>query len=131
MCHGEYIHHNVLFARYQAAMVNFERCCMDIQVHDLYLFLRKIMEKHGWNRELGRRMLEAYERVLPLSEEERTYLALRLYYPEKVWKLANHYFHTNKAWIPEKSCEKLTVFLEQEENRLQFLKELFEFPKFA
>ena len=127
LCHGEYIHHNVLFARYQMALVNFERCCMDVQIHDLYLFLRKIMEKHNWNRELGSRMLESYERILPLSGEEREYLALRLYYPEKAWKLANHYFHTNKAWIPEKSCEKLTVFLEQEESRRAFLKELFEF----
>ena len=129
VCHGEYIHHNVLFSRHQMALINFERCCIDVQLHDVYLFLRKIMEKHSWSRELGSRMLEAYERVLPLSEEERKYLSLRLYYPEKVWKLANHYFHTNKAWIPEKSCEKLEIFLGQEEKRLQFLKELFDFPK--
>lgn len=127
VCHGEYIHHNVLFARYEMALTNFERCSIDVQIHDLYLFLRKIMEKHNWNRELGKRMLEAYERILPMGRAEREYLALRLYYPEKVWKLANHYFHTNKAWIPEKSCEKLTLFLEQEENRLKFLKEVFDF----
>ena len=129
ICHGEYIHHNVLFSRARAALISFERCCMDIQIHDLYLFLRKIMEKHSWNLSLGQRMLEAYEKIQPLSGEEQSYLALRLYYPEKVWKLANHYYHTNKAWIPEKSCEKLTMFLEQEENRLKFLKEMFTFPK--
>lgn len=129
ICHGEYIHHNILFTRTRSALISFERCCMDIQLHDLYLFLRKIMEKHSWNLSLGQRMLEAYEAVRPLTGEERAYLALRLYYPEKVWKLANHYYHTNKAWIPEKSCEKLQLFLEQEENRLKFLKEMFGFPK--
>ena len=127
ICHGEYVHHNVLFSRRETALINFGRCCMDIQVHDLYLFFRKIMEKHDWNRELGARMLEAYERILPISGEEKNYLAWRLYYPEKVWKRANHYYHTNKAWIPEKSCEKLTKFLEQEEKRLCFLRELFGF----
>lgn len=127
ICHGEYVHHNLLFSRHETALINFGKCCMDIQIHDLYLFFRKMMEKHDWNRELGGRMLEAYERVLPMDGEERNYLALRLYYPEKVWKLANHYYYTNKAWIPEKSSEKLTVFLEQEEKRLRFLRELFDF----
>ena len=126
ICHGEYIHHNVLFDRRGAAILHFDRCCMDVQVHDLYLFLRKIMEKHNWNAELGGRLLAAYERVLTLDKRERQYLGLRLYYPEKVWKLANHYFHTNKAWIPEKSQEKLEVFLEQEEQRLECLKMLFQ-----
>ncbi len=129
ICHGEYVHHNILFNRHETALINFDRCCIDIQLHDLYLFFRKIMEKHDWSLELGSRMLEAYERVLPMSGRERQYLALRLYYPEKVWKLANHYFHTNKAWIPEKSSEKLSIFLEQEEKRLQLLKELFDFPQ--
>ncbi|MCI8416781.1 MAG: CotS family spore coat protein [Lachnospiraceae bacterium] len=129
ICHGEYVHHNILYSRTQSSLINFQRCCIDIQIHDLYLFLRKIMEKHNWNRDLGTRMLEAYEQKLPLSGEEQAYLALRLYYPEKIWKLANHYFHTNKAWIPEKSSEKLTIFLEQEENRIRFLKDIFQTPK--
>lgn len=125
ICHGEYIHHNVLFDRRDASIINFDRCCVDIQIHDLYLFFRKIMEKHNWNPELGGRLLAAYERIQPLETRERQYLALRLYYPEKVWKLANHYFHTNKAWIPEKSLEKLETFLGQEESRLECLRRLF------
>ena len=125
ICHGEFIHHNVIFDRKEAAILHFDRCCVDVQIHDLYLFFRKIMEKHNWNAELGGRLLASYERVLPLNKRERQYLGLRLYYPEKVWKLANHYFHTNKAWIPEKSQEKLEIFLAQEDNRIKCLKMLF------
>ena len=61
-------------------------------------------------------MLEAYERELPLSEQERFYLAVSLYYPEKVWKLIHHYYNSNKAWVPEKSAEKLEVFLDQDDE---------------
>jgi len=125
ICHGEFIHHNILVSRQEIAVVNFQHCEINVQVNDISLFLRKIMEKQNWNETLAARMLAAYEREMPLSGEERYYLALCLSYPEKVWKLAHHYYHTNKAWIPEKSAEKLELFLEQDGRRRQMIKRLF------
>jgi len=125
ICHGEYIHHNILISRQEIAVVNFQHCEINVQVNDISLFLRKIMEKQNWNEALAARMLEAYEKEMPLTGEERSYLALCLYYPEKVWKLAHHYYHTNKAWIPEKSAEKLELFLEQDSRRKLMIKRLF------
>ena len=122
ICHGEYIHHNIFMGRQEMAVVNFGRCEINVQVNDLCLFVRKIMEKQRWNEGLAGRMLEAYERERPLSGEERKYLANCLSYPEKVWKLAHHYMNANKAWIPEKSTEKLEVFLEQEGERKRMLR---------
>ena len=122
ICHGEYIHHNIFISRQETSVVNFQRCEINVQVNDICLFLRKIMEKQNWNEALAGKMLAAYEQERALSEEERVYLGICLYYPEKVWKLANHYYHTNKAWIPEKSAEKLEVFLEQEERRKKMLR---------
>ncbi len=131
ICHGEYIHHNILISRQETAVVNFQHCEINVQVNDISLFLRKIMEKHNWNEALAGRMLEAYEKELPLSGEELSYLAICLFYPEKVWKLSHHYYHTNKAWIPEKSASKLELFLEQEGRRKNLIKNLFCFSDFS
>ena len=125
LCHGEYIHHNILLQRQETALVNFSRFEINVQMNDVGQFLRKIMEKHNWNGGLAERMLTAYERERPLSGEERAYLAANLYYPEKAWKLVHHYYHTNKAWVPEKSAEKLQVFLAQNERRKKMVKELW------
>ena len=127
ICHGEYIHHNIFINRQSAAVVNFQRCEINVQINDLCLFLRKIMEKQNWNESLALRMLHAYETARPLSETERFYLAACLYYPEKVWKLAHHYYNANKAWIPEKSTEKQEVFLEQEAQRKKMIKHTLQF----
>ena len=51
-------------------------------------------------------MLREYSRVRPLSEEEREDFRVRLSYPEKFWKLADHYYGSRKSWIPEKKCRK-------------------------
>lgn len=125
LCHGEYVHHNILLQRQETALVNFSRFEINVQMNDVSQFLRKIMEKHNWNGGLAERMLTAYERERPLSGEERAYLAASLCYPEKAWKLVHHYYHTNKAWVPEKSAEKLQVFLTQNERRKKMVKELW------
>ena len=125
LCHGEYVHHNILLQRQETALVNFSRFEINVQMNDVSQFLRKIMEKHNWNGGLAERMLTAYERERPLSGEERAYRAASLCYPEKAWKLVHHYYHTNKAWVPEKSAEKLQVFLAQNERRKKMVKELW------
>ena len=122
--HVEYIHHNILVGNGQMAVINFEKFALDVQVNDLYLFLRKIMEKQNYDFRLGSRIVHAYEQVRPLSQEEREYMSLRMQYPEKFWKLANYYYNTNKAWIPGKHMEKLEKFLSQREKRVSFSKEI-------
>lgn len=122
ICHGEYMQHNVFFDRSKLLIMNFEHAHLDIPCMDAALFLRKIMEKQGWRSAQGERFLKAYEVIRPLREKERLVLALRLSYPEKLWKLANHYYHTGKSWIPEKDLEKLKTFAAQQKERERFVK---------
>ena len=122
ICHGDYSQHNLFFDQEGAVAVNFARCCFDIQMVDFYQFFRKIMEKQSWNRKLGMEMLHAYQQVRPLGDAEFEDFCIRLAYPEKFWKLANHYFNSRKAWIPEKSLQKLEMLDMQEKKRREFVK---------
>ncbi|WP_288175642.1 CotS family spore coat protein [Sporofaciens musculi] len=136
MTHGEYNYHNILMLSaehshrrepYQIAVTNFEKFKRDVQVEDLYYFLRKVMEKQGWKVRLGDNMLNAYSAIRPLSREEMEYLKVRLIYPEKFWKVANSYYHSNKAWISAKSIEKLSMAIRQTEEKKRFLEDIFSF----
>lgn len=127
LVHGDYNYHNVLLTSEGLVTTNFEHFRVDVQVQDFYYFLRKVMEKHQWQEELGRSMLDAYQSVRPLDEQELEYLALSLAYPEKFWKTANTYYHSNKAWVPEKNVEKLQTAITQTEEKLRFLENIFTF----
>lgn len=107
VCHGECNQHNILSTRDGIAFTNFEHWNYGIQTADLCQFMRKILEKHRWNRELGGIMLDSYESVKPLSDGEILNLKLQLSYPWKFWKLANFYTNSNKVWISQKNTEKL------------------------
>ena len=84
MIHGEYNYHNIIMTKEGIATTNFEKFRRDIQVEDLYYFLRKVLEKSGWKIRLGDGMLNAYSAIHPLTEGEMEYLKIRLIYPEKI-----------------------------------------------
>lgn len=125
--HGDYNYHNVMMTSNGMATSNFDHFHIDVQVSDLYYFLRKVMEKHLWNEKLGDNILSIYNGINPLGSEDMEYMALRLAYPEKFWKVANTYYHSNKAWIPVKSVEKLQVTVRQVEEKRLFLQNIFSF----
>lgn len=125
VCHGEYNQHNVLILKEGTAVTNFGHWGFDLQMADLYRFMRKILEKYGWDISLARTMLRTYHRERTITPEEWRNLAVRFTYPEKYWKLANYYYSHNKAWISEKNIEKLKVLIRQKEQWESFTEKCF------
>ena len=124
-CHGDYQYHNILRSGEEWFIVNFEKCHPDSPMRDLYHLLRKLLEKSGWSVALGRELLAAYEQERSLSAMNTIDLYYRLSYPEKFWKIANFYYNSGKAWIPDRNREKLEKVMEQEKEKQHFLDVIF------
>lgn len=120
-CHGDCNHHNILFSDGIVYIQNLERCRPDLQIKDLYLFVRKVCEKNNWSFDFGRACIDAYMEEMPVSHEEIKYLYTRFCYPEKFWKIANGYMNHKKSLLPNRQKEKLEALLEMEEIRNAFL----------
>lgn len=97
MCHGDLDQHHILPGKQEAVFIEFSQMHLGHQVSDLYRFMRKVMEKHGWDEYLGGAMLDAYDAVQPMGAKERQYLYFLFLYPEKYWKQLNYYYNANKA----------------------------------
>ncbi|MEF9938544.1 MAG: spore coat protein CotS [Clostridium sp.] len=121
LCHGELNQHHVLMNSEYTAIIEFNKMHLGVQAADLYHFIRKAMEKHGWDLNLGMKMLDAYDQILPMGKMEREYLYYLFLYPEKYWKQLNFYYNANKAWIPARNVEKLKNLEMQQKDRNQFL----------
>lgn len=121
LCHGDLNQHHVLVGGDDVAFIEFNQMHRGIQMRDFYHFMRKVMEKHNWNEQLGLDMIESYNRVLPMEADDRACLYYLFLYPEKYWKQLNFYYNANKAWIPEKNVEKIKNLDVQEEGRSRFL----------
>ena len=95
-CHGDYNQHNVIFTGDRIAVIHFDNFCYQAQMRDLANFMRKMLEKNNWNTGLGMEFISAYDKVRKISPEELSGLYLYLAYPEKFWKIANHYYNAHK-----------------------------------
>lgn len=125
--HGEYNYHNLIMTARGVATTNFEHFHQDVQMMDLYYFMRKVLEKNQWDVRLGNRILETYGRILTLKKEELDFLAILISYPEKFRKAANSYYRAKKSFIPKKNTEKLEISAAQIEMRKAFLRQIFAF----
>ncbi len=126
LTHGNFHQHNVVFYQGQVYLLNFEDVKYGLVIDDAANFIRKMMEKNHWDYKLGRELMDAYEQQHPLLQVERELLALELAYPEKFWKIANHYYNSHKAWIPQRDIEKLGVVWQEEERRRLFLEKMLQ-----
>ena len=124
-CHGDYQYHNILKDNNGWFLVNFEKCLPDDPIRDLYLLMRKLLEKGNWSVTMGTDLLYAYEKECPLAALSRIDLYYRLSYPEKFWKIVNFYYNSGKAWIPGRNQEKLEKLIAQENEKQKFLDEVF------
>lgn len=125
LCHGDYQYHNIIKSDGTWYIINFEKILRDNPIRDLYLLLRKLLEKSNWSIPMGTELIAAYEEVRPISAYSRIDLYYRLAYPEKFWKIVNFYYNSRKAWIPERNMEKLNKLLEQEALKQDFLDNVF------
>ena len=126
VCHGDYQYHNIIQAAGGMALINFEKCVRDNPVRDLYLFMRKLLEKNNWSQTLGDALLSAYNEKRTLSKDDYMQLYYRFAYPEKFWKIVNFYYNSGKAWIPGRNMEKLERLFAQEKEKQNFLEAVFQ-----
>lgn len=122
VCHGDYNQHNILRQDSGYATVHFENAAVGCQMMDLYSFMRKMLEKNGWNISYADTLLQAYMEIKPLTEEELEQLYIQFEFSEKFWKIANHYYNSRKTWIPDRSLLKLEKLVSLAPKQAAFLK---------
>ena len=124
VCHGDFHQHNLIMMKDGMAVVRFECMRSELQFYDLYVFMRKILEKNHWNIGLGMAMLDAYQSVFPMNYRQiRCFYSLMLF-PEKFWKITNRYYNTRKSWMSAQNMAKLDKWIREESERVRFLKAL-------
>ena len=126
-CHGDYNYHNILIGEEGILPVNFEMMSMNMAISDLANYMRKILEKNQWSLTVGNTILEGYTKHCKLTDDEIRHLGYILLYPGRFWQLANHYYNGHKAWVSERDIEKLSKVIEQENERVAFLQNMFSF----
>ena len=108
--------------RNDIATTNFDKAYFGIQIMDLYHFMRKVLEKNEWDVDLGSIIIDTYETIVPISDDELRLLHVLFSYPEKFWKISNFYHNSKKSWVPQRNIQKLLGIQEQMGEKSEFLR---------
>lgn len=123
-CHGDYQYHNIIVSGDDIHLINFEKFGVEDPVRDLYLFMRKLLEKNNWDPGLGRNLVQEYESERALPIQSKIQLLYRFLYPEKFWKVVNYYYNNSKSFIPNRNKEKLDKIIMQESAKETFTEQV-------
>lgn len=124
-CHGQLNHHNIISVSGEWRIVNFEHVVFSSAMTDVSEFIRKVSEKNLWSIRVGDELINRYDKICSLSDIDRKQLLGLLLFPEKFWKIVDHYYSSHKAWVSKRDIEKLRLVVEQEKERIAFIEKIF------
>lgn len=102
------------------AVTNFENVIMTVRLQ-IFTSFKKGYGKHDWNINVAYRLVDEYDRLKPLEDDDIDMLVTLLSFPEKFWKIINQYYNAGKAWVPAKNIDKLKIVIEQNMRRRELI----------
>lgn len=120
-CYGDPAARNfILSSEGRVFLIDFDSCRLDMPIMDLVKFIRRVMKKHRWSYPTARVIMDAYQEVNPLTEDELGVLKAVFYFPQKFWRISTRYFHRHGDFYPDSLFRKLQKYLQTKEAFYQF-----------
>ncbi|TCL58267.1 CotS family spore coat protein [Hydrogenispora ethanolica] len=120
-CHGDPAARNfILTPENHIFMIDFDSCRYDLPSMDLVKFLRRIMKKCHWDYQVADLVLDSYQTIRPLSQNELDIIKAALYFPQKFWRMAIRYFHHHQRHSNERAFDKFQNYIKHREAFTKF-----------
>ena len=121
-CHHDFTYHNIIIDKDDNVnVIDFDYCKREIRVFDISNFMTKVLKRVNWDFEYGKAIIESYNMVSPLREDEYKVLYAYLQFPQRYWRLANRYYYNEVNWGQNTFAKKLQNIIDEKENYLSFL----------
>ncbi len=123
-CHHDYTYHNIIIDNNNSVhVIDFDYCKKEIRAYDISLFMIKVLKRMDWNIEYANLILDAYNEVSPLRQDEYKVLFAFLLFPQRFWRLANRYYYNEVNWAQTTFNNKIEGLIEEQDKYNNFIEE--------
>lgn len=123
-CHHDYTYHNIIIGDdNEVYIIDFDYCKREIRTYDIANFMKKVLKRVDWNIEYAEAIIDAYNAVSPLREEEYEVLYAYLLFPQRYWRLANRYYYNEVMWGQNIFINKINNIINEKESYMKFIEE--------
>lgn len=121
-CHHDYTYHNIIIGEdNDVSVIDFDYCKREVRTFDISNFMTKVLKRCDWNLDFAVAIIDSYNEVSPLKEEEYKVLFAYLQFPQRYWRLANRYYYNEVNWGQNTFANKLESIINEQESYLVFL----------
>lgn len=123
-CHHDFTYHNIIIDKEEKVnVIDFDYCKREIRAYDISAFMIKVLKRVDWNIEQAEIIINSYNEVSPLKEEEYRVIFAFLLFPQRFWRLANRYYYNEVSWSLNTFNNKLEELISEQEKYTKFIEE--------
>ena len=112
LCHHDYTYHNIILDdNNDVHVIDFDYCKREIRTFDISNFIIKVLKRVDWDINFANAILESYQSVSKLEDEEFKVLYAYLQFPQRYWRLANRYYYNEVNWGQNTFANKLSSII--------------------
>lgn len=123
-CHGNCREENFIINKNDLYLVNFEDCENNLCIVDLVNVVRRCLKNTLCTEKDAFLMIEEYDKIKNLSQEEKKILMALFILPYKFLKVCNKYYNSRKNWVENNISYSLEQYLMIKGKNENFLKSL-------
>ena len=123
-CHHDYTYHNIIIdEKENYNVIDFDYCKREVRSYDISNFMVKVLKRNGWNIDYAKAILDSYNEISPLEEDEYRLIFAFLLFPQRYWRLANRYYYNEVNWAQNTFINKLEKLIAEQNSYLNFIEE--------
>lgn len=121
-CHHDYTYHNIIIDKdNNVNIIDFDYCKREVRTFDISNFMTKVLKRVNWDMDFAKAIIDSYNEVSTLREDEYRVLFAYLQFPQRYWRLANRYYYNEVNWGQNTFANKIEAIIKEQEQFLSFI----------
>ncbi|MEG2867669.1 MAG: CotS family spore coat protein [Terrisporobacter sp.] len=126
LCHNDLAHHNFIIDGEDVKIIDFDYCKFDTRIVDVANYVFKVIKNFAYDTSKVELILDSYNEVDKLSNEEIKLLYVILSFPKDFVTIVTDYYYKQKSWDEEVFVNRLSNKIGNEVYRKEFLENFIE-----
>lgn len=123
-CHHDYTYHNIIIDEDNCVnVIDFDYCKREIRVYDISSFMIKVLKRVDWDINYANLILDSYNNIYPLNDNDYRVLFAFLLFPQRYWRLSNRYYYNEVSWPLNTFNNKVEELIAEQDKYINFIEE--------
>lgn len=121
-CHHDYTYNNIIIDKdNNINVIDFDYCKREIRAYDISNYMMKVLKRVDWDINYAKLILDSYNEINPLMEEEYRVLFAFLLFPQRFWRLSNRYYYNEVNWSESTFNNKMEELIAERDKYMDFI----------